>query len=894
MPLGTGGNPPLSYSISGLPPGLALNTSTRRITGTITGASQVYNVEYTVTDDNNSTDVIQFVWLVMGSVFRPTGLFISDNAGDELYTFPDPADLTTFTVQDLPPGLTIPQAMTWTGTVLLIVDSSGDELYTFPDPADLTTFTVQDLPGNLTSPVAMTWTGTVLLIVDTDGDELYTFPDPADLTTFTVQDLPGNLTSPAAMTWTGTVLLITDFNRDDLYTFPDPADLTTFTVQDVLPPGLTIPQAMTWTGTVLLIVDTDGDELYTFPDPADLTTFTVQDLPGNLTSPSGAAFIPEQPSSGRIRVTLVTGVPEVVARVRTSSAGDARIQTELSTGVPEVTARVRTTAPAVDDKTLYGTVYRVTDDAGQSDEEAFVWTICPAAVVAARIQTELQTGVPEVVARVRTTPQEPHCQVSTLPAPSDRSATSITYSGLNLLLDDELTDTSGDSYAQTIILTSAGNCFFLTANRMNNQGSGSGPQMAASWEVNPQAIVLMNGPGNRLEMPGPNWPGHAAQDPDEPFFWALASEQDEALETFLANFDPDVPTILMLCDLPLLATDARIQTELVTGVPGVTARVRTSLVADAQIQTELVTGIPESVARVRTTAAEAQRIQTELETGVPEVMARVRTTAPATDKTLYGVVYTVTDAAGQSDEEAFVWGICPAARIQGELVTGVPAVTARVRTSVPGAVRIETELQTGVPEVTARVRTTVPEEERIRTELVTGVPEVVARVRTTAPTVDTKTLYGTVYRVTDAAGRSDEEAFVWTICPREAIRIIGDLTTGVPESVARVRTEAPAAAPEEVEDRVRAVAGAAVARTGRSFSSSLPPDDEQLFPLAAKLGQIANIEAAWFLGRPAFLADVSVPRSFELVPNPGEVDEVNVNKGRALPPPVHEDADYLV
>ena len=161
------------------------------------------------------------------------------------------------------------------------------------------------------------------------------------------------------------------------------------------------------------------------------------------------------------------------------------------------------------------------------------------------------------------------------------------------------------------------------------------------------------------------------------------------------------------------------------------------------------------------------------------------------------MVYRVADSAGLSDDEAFVWTICPAQRIQGELVTGVPAVTAHVRTAVPGEARIQ-----------------------------------------------------------------------------------GELVTGVPEVVARVRVGVPAPAPEEVEDRVRAVAGAAAARTGRSFSSALPPDDEQLFPLAAKLGQVANFEAAWFLGRPAFLADVSVPRSFELMPTERQDgDEVNVNKG---------------
>ena len=220
-------------------------------------------------------------------------------------------------------------------------------------------------------------------------------------------------------------------------------------------------------------------------------------------------------------------------------------------------------------------------------------------------------------------------------------------------------------------------------------------------------------------------------------------------------------------------------------------------------------------------------------------------------------------------------------------------MAARLRIGVPGDIRVRAQLATGVPELTALLRILTPGETRVRAELRTGVPEVTARLRATMAAPDPgKTLYGVVYTVTDEADRSDASSFIWTICP--AIRIQAHLATGVPELTARLRVATPAA--PQPDDAVTDGARRAAAPTARrrTSSSSLPPDDEQLFPLAAKLGQVANFEAAWFLGRPAFLADVSVPRSFELVPNPGEVDEVNVNKGRALPPPVHEDADYLV
>ena len=169
------------------------------------------------------------------------------------------------------------------------------------------------------------------------------------------------------MTWTGDALRIADDNGNDIYAFPDPADLTTFTFQNL---PLTGPGGMAWSGDSLFIADVVTDDLFTFPDPDDTESsgaFTRQELPAGLTFPIGSTFIPST-IPARIQVELATGVPEVVARVRTSTPGQVRIQTELTTGVPEVVARVRATS--ADDR---------------------------------RISTELTTGIPQVTARVRTT-----------------------------------------------------------------------------------------------------------------------------------------------------------------------------------------------------------------------------------------------------------------------------------------------------------------------------------------------------------------------------------------------------------------------------------------------------------------------------------------------------------
>ena len=270
-------------------------------------------------------------------------------------------------------------------------------------------------------------------------------------------------------------------------------------------------------------------------------------------------------------------------------------------------------------------------------------------------------------------------------------------------------------------------------------------------------------------------------------------------------------------------------------------------------------------ARLRVASPDASRIRANLRAGVPVVTARLRTTTatPQPGKTLYGTVYTVTDSTDRSDASAFIWTICPAIRIQAHLRTGVPVVATRLRVTSPGEARIRVHLATGIPVATVRLQVQVPGEARIRAHLAAGVPVVAARLRTAMPNVT---------------------------------RIMVRLQTGVPEVAARLRVATPATPPldDVVTDETPRGAAAGTGRRRRTFSSALPPDDEQLFPLAARLGQFADLQAQWILGTPAFLEDVSVPRPADLQPLAAAEDvDVDVNRGRALPPPKHEDLPYL-
>ena len=578
----------------------------------------------------------------------------------------------------------------------------------------------------------------------------------------------------------------------------------------------------------------------------------------------------------RVRAHLSSGVPELTARLRTHLPQSVQIQAYLRTGVPEITARVRTASGRVQVHLATG-VPEIT-------ARLRVDTPDPA-----RIQVHLASGVPELTALLRTLAATPHCQMFMFTLDEvEAFGGEVQWAFTNVRIDSELVVGGVDAYLGVMLLSSS--VVFNVAAVRDDLGGGSGPQMVEPWTRNREAIRLTNG-SNTVTIPGPNSPLASSVDPSEPYRWTLEPEAAVPYDAFRAAFDENLPTTVRLCDYSL---------------------------PDARIRAHLSTGVPEVTARVRTTTLVASRIRAHLATGVPAVTARLRVATP-----------------GET-------------RIRAHLATGIPVVSPRLRVATPADTRMRAHLATGVPLVTTRLRVATPIEVRIRANLRAGIPVVAARLRTTTATPQPgKTLYGTVYTVTDSTDRSDASAFIWTICPAIRIqahlrtgpggpggnrapaggdqvpgearirahlaagvpvvatrlrtampnvtRIVVRLQTGVPEVAARLRVATPTTPPLDdavTDDAQRAAAG--TVRRRRTSSSSLPPDDEQLFPLAAKLGQIANFEAAWFLGRPAFLEDVSVPRSFELVPNRGGADEVNVNKGRALPPPAHEEADYLV
>ena len=80
LAVGTGGNPPLSYSLTGLPPGFTFVSATRVLSGTpaSTGTS---TLTYTVTDDDGDSDSDSFFLVIAAADLTPTAPTIADQSG---------------------------------------------------------------------------------------------------------------------------------------------------------------------------------------------------------------------------------------------------------------------------------------------------------------------------------------------------------------------------------------------------------------------------------------------------------------------------------------------------------------------------------------------------------------------------------------------------------------------------------------------------------------------------------------------------------------------------------------------------------------------------------------------------------------------------------------------
>ena len=186
LPVGTGGDGDLIYSIANLPSGLSFNTSTRKITGTPT-TEESKTVTYTVTDADGDADSSEFTFTISPEDLTPSAPTVADQTG----VVRTAVDITLpvgtggdgdliYSIANLPSGLsfnTSTRKITGTPTTeetktvtYTVTDADGDtdsETFTFTiGPEDLTPSapTLSDQTGVVRTAVDIT------LPVGTGGD----------------------------------------------------------------------------------------------------------------------------------------------------------------------------------------------------------------------------------------------------------------------------------------------------------------------------------------------------------------------------------------------------------------------------------------------------------------------------------------------------------------------------------------------------------------------------------------------------------------------------------------------------------------------------------------------------------------------------------------------------
>ena len=252
LPVGTGGNSPLAYSIANLPSGLSFNTSTRKITGTPT-TEESKTVTYTVTDADSDADSETFTFTISPEDLTPVAPTLSDQTG----AVNTAVDITlpvgtggnsplTYSIANLPGGLsfnadtrkitgtpTTEETNTVTYTVTDADNDVDSETFTFTINPDLVPSapTLSDQTGAVSTPL------NILLPVGTGGDSplSYTATNlPSGLSfNASTREITGTPTTPETKTVTYTV---TDADGDAV------SDTFTFTITDAF-------RISSWNGT---------------------------------------------------------------------------------------------------------------------------------------------------------------------------------------------------------------------------------------------------------------------------------------------------------------------------------------------------------------------------------------------------------------------------------------------------------------------------------------------------------------------------------------------------------------------------------------------------------------------------------------------------------------------
>ena len=367
----------LTYSATGLPAGLSIDSSTGAITGTVTtgdSADSPDTVTVTATDSTGATGTATFTWLVDNStdpaVTAPADQTSTEGAsisGVDATATESNKNPLTYSATGLPAGLSINST---TGAISGTIDAGDGSTTPY-------TVTVSVTDGLNTGSATFTWTVNSVVDVtapadqtNTEGDAVtdvaVTATDSKDSTlTYSAKDLPAGLSiSPStgiisgtigATDATGSPYTVTVSATDGTYTGSSTFTWTLNPVVAITPPA---DQTNTEGASVT-------DVTVTASDGKDNTlTYTASDLPAGLSIDT---------STGEITGTIGAGDASSSPYTVTVTASDGTYSSS-GTFTWTVKAAVVVTPPADQSETQGATVSDVTATATDASDGTLTFT----------------------------------------------------------------------------------------------------------------------------------------------------------------------------------------------------------------------------------------------------------------------------------------------------------------------------------------------------------------------------------------------------------------------------------------------------------------------------------------------------------------------------------------
>jgi hypothetical protein len=433
----------LSYTATGLPSGLSIDTSTGVISGTIStgdATSSPYTVTVTATDGGNSGSAT-FTWLV-------------DSSTDPLVT--PPSDQTN-TAGDTVSGITVSATegnsnpLTYSATNLpagLLINATTGVISGTIDTGDINgspyTVTVSATDGLNTGSATFTWTVNPVVVVTSPGNQTNTEGDTANVSVTATDAISDSLTYIATGLPAGLSINSSTGNISGTIAAGD-ASSSPYTVTIIATDGTSSGStSFTWTINPVVVVTNPGNQTNTEGDTANVSVAATDTF-------------------GKTLTYIATGLP-------------AGLSINSSTGAISGT---------IDNNVAASTPYTVTvtaTDGTYSGTATFNWTINPAVVVTAPANQTASEG--DSVSAVTVTATDAH-------------SGTLTYSTTGLPAGLSINPSTGNISGTIAANTALNSPYTVTVTATDGTYSGSAE---FTWTIEP--VVAVTAPANQTNTEG--------------------------------------------------------------------------------------------------------------------------------------------------------------------------------------------------------------------------------------------------------------------------------------------------------------------------------------------------------------------------------------------------------